>query len=185
MFEMAKAADVSQDTVARIQQMAEDMKQLKAKLPTTDLAKRLTNSQLRIGPQQIQIQECMDKIQTQQAELDRLRDALAGDSHQDKPVAEQKAQIAALDTNIADLFEERDALVDLLADSNARITKLEDLVRQLTLQLSTAPHPNTSPASTQRIPVQTTNGQSIALSVPKGSALRSAGKENRSPVAPG
>lgn len=58
-----------------------------------------------------------------------------------------------------------------------RVDKLEDLVRALTVQQATSPI-SRSPVTVQRLPMKSTNGQLIDLSVPKGSPLVSA-KENR------
>ena len=69
-------------------------------------------------------------------------------------------------------------LTTIEAKTNDRVKKLEDIVRALTAQRSLSP----SSSPTILMPVQTTNGQTLELSVPKGSALPPHKKENRGPV---
>lgn len=94
------------------------------------------------------------------------------------------SDMQALKNDIEALFDERDALIDMMKQSNTRIDKLEDLVRQLTIQMLTTTSSQSngsSPAVPQRIPIQTTNGVMVDLSVPKGSGITTR-KENRSPI---
>lgn len=83
------------------------------------------------------------------------------------------------------LFSDRNTLVNLIDGVESRIEKLEGLVRTLTAQgnTSTTASDGASPAQTQRIPVQSHDGQSYDLSIPKGSGLGTR-KENRAPIKP-
>ncbi|KAK3059359.1 hypothetical protein LTR53_020406, partial [Teratosphaeriaceae sp. CCFEE 6253] len=87
--------------------------------------------------------------------------------------------------DIETLFDERDVLLTLFTQGQQRIDKLESLVQELSMQIasrSTLPAAGPSPASTQKLSLQTTNGQSIGISVPKGSGFNGNGiKENRAP----
>lgn len=66
-------------------------------------------------------------------------------------------------------------------DLKNRVSKLEDLVRALTLQKSVAPD---SPKQAQLIPITTSNGQTLDLSVPKGKPLVSHKSSRTSTPAP-
>jgi hypothetical protein len=68
-----------------------------------------------------------------------------------------------------------------LLDAQARISKLEDLVRALTLQKTAA---TDSSKLTQRMEVTSANGQTLDLSVPKGKALVSLKSSRTSSPAP-
>lgn len=83
------------------------------------------------------------------------------------------------------LFSDRNTLVNLIDGVESRIEKLEGLVRTLTAQgnTSTTASDGASPAQTQRISVQSRDGQSYELSIPKGSGLGTR-KENRAPIKP-
>lgn len=82
------------------------------------------------------------------------------------------------------LFDERDLMLEIWKESSDRISKLEDFVRQLTLHMLNNPSsPTPSPVATQRLPVQTTNGQNVEQSVPRGMKFTiNGGKEIRSPI---
>ncbi|KAK4553823.1 hypothetical protein LTR86_008998 [Recurvomyces mirabilis] len=118
------------------------------------------------------VEACGKKITTADGEIDNeLFNAMMIGLHQHEK---------DLDT----IFAERDALLEQIGTSNARVTKLEDLVRNLTLQYaaSTSPASGNSPTMVQQLPMQTVNGQTINLSVPKGASLGSNNtKENRAP----
>lgn len=80
---------------------------------------------------------------------------------------------AALRTKIDELDAGRIATESELADLKSRISKLEDLVRVLTVQRSSAgtPSPMDSPKMAQRLPVNSSDGQTLELNVPKGVPL--------------
>lgn len=73
-----------------------------------------------------------------------------------------------LESIIERLKDQNKALTQDLLETKSRVSKLEDLIRALTLQKSASPE---SPKKAHFIPVSTSDGQTIELSVPKGSSL--------------
>ncbi|KAK1058239.1 hypothetical protein LTR74_013525 [Friedmanniomyces endolithicus] len=190
MFELARAEDQDDSTAIRVQKLEVDLKDLRRHIAGQDLQERLATSLVRFTAQQAKIDACDARTKLQDQRIARLEDTLA------KPEAVQPADpnttlveeaisndLTDIRADVEALYDERDALINMHNESNARIQKLEDLVRQLTLQLSLSTSPsNTSPAMVQRLPVQSANGQqAIELAVPRCGGLTN-GKENRVPA---
>ncbi|KAK3669339.1 hypothetical protein LTR78_010762 [Recurvomyces mirabilis] len=113
------------------------------------------------------VEACEQKTTTMDGEIDNeLFNAMMIGLHQH-------------DKDLDTIFAERDALLEQLQTSNNRITKLEDLVRALTGNMS--PSNSASPTMTQQLPVHTASGQTINLSVPKGASIGNNTRENRAP----
>ncbi|KAK1081694.1 hypothetical protein LTR33_004468 [Friedmanniomyces endolithicus] len=187
MFELARTEDPDDSTTNRVQKLEAELKDLRRHIAGQDLQERLATSQVRFTAQQARIDACDAKTKLQDQRIANLEDTLA------KPEAVQPADpnttlveeavsndLTTIQADVEALYGERDALINMHNESNARIKRLEDLVRQLTLQISTSPS-STSPAMLQRLPMQNTNGQVIELTVPRGGGL-SNGKENRVPA---
>ncbi|KAK3708339.1 hypothetical protein LTR37_011604 [Vermiconidia calcicola] len=99
------------------------------------------------------------------------------------------SELTTTNDDITVLFEERDAMVTLLNQASERIEKLEGLVRALTMQNSSngsnTSSMSGSPTATQLLPVSTSNGTILDLSVPKGKALIPHKRENIRSFTPG
>ncbi|KAK0264323.1 hypothetical protein B0A54_06292 [Friedmanniomyces endolithicus] len=186
MFELARAKDSDNSTAIRVQKLEVDLKDLRRRIDASDLQERLATSQVRFTAQQAKIDGCDAKSAFQDQRIATLETALADvnavkTANPDPTLNEEAVSndLATIQADVEALYDERDALINMHNESNARIQKLEDLVRQLTLQMSINNSPsNSSPAMVQRLPMQNTNGQAIELTVPRGGGL-SSGKENR------
>ncbi|KAK0288327.1 hypothetical protein LTR91_021910 [Friedmanniomyces endolithicus] len=188
MFDMAKAEDPDDSTAIRMQKLEADLKDLRKHMDANDLQERLATSQVRFTAQQAKIDACDAKSALQDQRIATLETALANvntvkTANPDPTLVEEAVSndLTTIQADVDALYGERDALINMHNESNARIQKLEDLVRQLTLQMSISNSPSSaSPAMVQRLPMQNTNGQAIELTVPRVGGL-SSGKENRVP----
>ncbi|EMC98150.1 hypothetical protein BAUCODRAFT_121045 [Baudoinia panamericana UAMH 10762] len=202
MFRLARNEDAVNNTETRLDAVEAELKALNQVVTSREDEERIATSKARFDTQQAKLEDCKADLQANQnsitglsAEVKKLQDAAAAEKEQPVKESEPEASTTTMRSEIDTLFDERDAMLDLIANGQARIEKLEDLVRQLTLQHATTASstsgssPKTksvSPAQTQRIPLQTPNGQHVELAVPKGTGLTANGiaaarKENKLP----
>lgn len=92
-------------------------------------------------------------------------------------MASQITPMKAFENKIQELETKNQSMSQDLAEAKNRIFKLEDLVRALTLQKSTADPPT---KMAQQLSISTNDGQMLDLSVPRGSPLVSL-KDKRGP----
>lgn len=207
LFRLAKAEDEAKGQQLRISKMEEEMKSLNIQATRKDMNDRLATSKVRMDALQSKLTTNMQSVETNRQRLDAMEfkikridgrssemsTSLSADLMKNcEELASQstilktcREDITGLDNDISILFDERDALVAQLQQANQRIEKLEGLVRALTAQNSTTGSTTTfttiSPTNTQLLPVQTNNGQSLNLSVPKGNGFTGQ-KENHRPI---
>lgn len=186
MFRLAQAEDTSSNHETRIRQLEQQLDLVQKQLQIKDVQERLATSKLRMNQQKAMLDECAAKVQAHDKlladfllKLDNIAKAsTAGEQPNVKP-GELLEEVTLIKEDVDSLFDEKEAMCQMIADGGQRITKLEDMVRSLTLQISTSMSSTTSsPAMAQRLPVQSANGHSVDLLVPRGSGL-STGKENR------
>ncbi|KAK5109279.1 hypothetical protein LTR62_007153 [Meristemomyces frigidus] len=190
MLRMARTDDVSHDTLARILQLEKEMKAIKQHVTVKEVQESLATNNARHEQQAAKIEECTAKLNANTERTKQIFQALET-LKATPPVIDQSAteevtaKVIALDGDITTLFNERDPLIEMLSESTSRISKLEDLVRLLTVQLSlgrgnSSALSDTSTPPTQQLPVKNAGREAISLAVPKGSSFR--GKnENRVP----
>ncbi|KAK3684676.1 hypothetical protein LTR37_020043 [Vermiconidia calcicola] len=134
----------------------------------------------------IQVAEIRQEVTVHSGKLDKCDAHLTALS---KTVCFINSDLETANDDITVLFEERDAMVTLLNQANERIEKLEGLVRALTMQNSSngsnTSSMSGSPTATQLLPVSTSNGTILDLSVPKGKALVPHKRENIRSFTPG
>ncbi|TKA79511.1 hypothetical protein B0A55_02437 [Friedmanniomyces simplex] len=189
VFGLARADATANSTSARVQKLEAEMRKLRPQVDASDVQERLTTSKVHFTAQQAKIDACNTQLELQDQRIaalvtsfEALKAVQTVDAHAITAQEALTADMTTVQGDVEALYDERDALINMLNESNSRIQKLEDLVRQLTLQISLSTSPsNASPAMTQRLPVQNTNGQAIELAVPRGTGL-SNGKENRLPA---
>lgn len=124
----------------------------------TQLAAQLQNLQTQV------IEANLAKV-AQQADEEAKREARKEAKKTKKTAAPTPDPlIAIMKQEIDNLFADRDNMLVTQAEDKARITKLEENLRALTMQRSHS----ASPALTQRLPITAANGSQMDLSVPKG-----------------
>ena len=183
MFRLAKAEEETKSQESRISDLEEQTKDLGKKLAANDTTERLANSKVRTDALQSKLNEQTQRVDEHAKRLSDLetttKAAAAAPANPpsfllSSDVNTLKTDFEKADTEIQTLFDERDALITLLNQSNARIDKLEDLVRALTLQ-KTSPSDSTDGTRTppvQFLPVKTKNGENVDLAVPKGQGFK-------------
>ncbi|KAK4546417.1 hypothetical protein LTR36_002094 [Oleoguttula mirabilis] len=189
MFQLAQAEDQSKDHETRIARLEGQLKVVQRQLQVKDVEERLATSKLRMNQQQTKLDECAAKLRANEKLLEAFSHKMA-EWTQAKAAGEQPKtatkelleEVTGIKDDVDELYNEKEAMCTLLEDGGTRITKLEDLVRSLTLQWSTSTSPSNagSPSMTQRLPLQTANGQFVDLLVPRGSGMGN-GRENRGP----
>jgi len=159
LFRLAKTEDASVQYEKRMTQVEAGMKALVAEVVKLDLQRWVAardeeaRSSALMSDHTSVIKTCLGRLDEHADNLDRLAAKIdrAAPPAQQVPVAGATEQLTRLHTDIDLLFDERDALVDLLGQATARITKLEDLVRVLTVQKSSD---DASPGLAQTLAVQ-------------------------------
>ena len=194
LFRIAQQDEVSSGHESRITELEQSLRATQAELKLHDIVVSLAECKTRVSAQHTLIDSCAAKLEAHGTRLTEVKHEIEG-------FAAAKAQGADLTTKVKDLvielttsreevdtlFGERDAMITMLQESGVRISKLEDLVRSLTLQLSTGSAPpsnaSSSPVISQRVPLTFCNGQTVELEVPKGRPLvgMTREKENRAP----
>ncbi|KAK5122174.1 hypothetical protein LTR85_004420 [Meristemomyces frigidus] len=188
MFRLAQTEDASSDHEDRIRRLEEQLNAVQRQLQVKDVEERLATSKLRMNHQQSKLDECASKLQTHNklladftVKMEDFTKAREAGEQPETTATELLEEVTAIKDDVDDLFNEKEAMCTMIEEGGLRISKLEDLVRNLTLQLSISTSPtNGSPGMTQRLPVQTANGQSVDLLVPRGSGITTA-RENRGP----
>ena len=199
------------------------MKRLQIQVTAKEANERFATSKVRMDAQQAKLQQyerCLNGQNERIAELEKKLTAsktgvkstkeaatgllLVAADHSDGLAtnAQLKADLATVNEDISVLFDERDALANLLSEANQRIDKLEDLVstchiqsrkyaantasqqvRAITRQNSNCgSNSSSNHGSPQLIPTQTSNGQALDLSVPKGRPLVPLKVEKQAPI---
>jgi chromosome segregation ATPase len=79
-----------------------------------------------------------------------------------------QSKVDICDRDIGVLFDERDALAEMLKQAVTRIDKQDGLIRALTMQRSPPGSSAASSPTLQVLPVSTSNGDPLNLRVPKG-----------------
>ena len=183
LFRLAKAEEETKFQEARISDLEEQTKDLGKTLAANDTTERLATSKVRTDALQSKLNEQAQRVDEHAKRLSDLetviKTAAAAPANPSSfllssDVNTLKTDFEKADTEIQTLFDERDALITLLNQSNARIDKLEDLVRALTLQKTS---PSDSGDGTRTPPVQflavkTKNGENVDLAVPKGQGFK-------------
>lgn len=172
---------------ARLQKLEFQLDAMGKQLKVREIDERLNSNKLRIRVQSSKMDEMENKLQQHDQTLKQLADDVAQKRDASKPAAEYahfseqlagvKGDLDGINSDVDTLFGERDALINMIEDNNDYIKRLEDLVRSLTLQLSSPPSGSTS-AMTHRVPFKNTAG--VHLEIPKGSGFAT-GRENRGP----
>lgn len=174
----------------RLQKLEFQLDAMGKQLKVSEIDERLNTNKIRIRVQQTKMDEMESKIQQHGQTLKQLADDVTQKLDASKPTAEYagfseqlagvKGDLNSINSDVNTLFGERDALINMIEDNNDYIKRLEDLVRNLTLQLSTSWNPTSgsTAAMTHRVPFKNTAG--VDLEVPKGSGFAT-GRENRAP----
>lgn len=179
------------------QNKAQEARMLKLEAQVKSLQEQIT-AEVSHGREQrlMDIEESLKALQTTSVATINLANDISEKvtSHHDDldqhaaTVKEMNGDLNTATNDLDILFDERDALVALLNQTKERIDKLEDLVRALTLQ---SPPLSNSPALVQRLPVQTSDGRTVDLAVPKGRSVTPLGREqqarekdNQAPIRP-
>ncbi|KAI6828009.1 hypothetical protein KC340_g1528 [Hortaea werneckii] len=174
----------------RLQKLEFQLDAMGKQLKVSEIDERLNTNKIRIRVQQTKMDEMESKLQQHGQTLKQLADDVTQKLDASKPTAEYagfseqlagvKGDLNSINSDVNTLFGERDALINMIEDNNDYIKRLEDLVRNLTLQLSTSWNPSSgsTPAMTHRVPFKNTAG--VDLEVPKGSGFAT-GRENRAP----
>ena len=175
IFRLAKAEEETQTHSSQLHDLEAQTQALHKKLAANDLSARLSTSTARTDALQAKLSEHTLQLDEQATRLAKLETPAAASIPPSFLLSEDihtlKTSLGKADAEIQTLFDERDALITLLNQSNSRIDKLEDLVRALTLQkTSTSPLSSAEGggARTQLLAVKTTHGESVDLAVPKG-----------------
>ena len=173
IFRLAKAEEETQTHSSRIHHLEAQTKALHKKLTTNDLSARLSTSAVRTEALQAKLSEHTLRLDEQATRLATLETPAAAANPPSFLLSEDihtlKTSLGKVDAEIQTLFDERDALITLLNQSNSRIDKLEDLVRALTLQKTAPP---SAAESVQLLPLKAKNGETVDLAVPKGQGFR-------------
>ncbi|RMZ07132.1 hypothetical protein D0862_04363 [Hortaea werneckii] len=174
----------------RLQKLEFQLDAMGKQLKAHEIDERLSRNKIRISVQQTKMDEMESKLQKHDQTLKQLADDVAQKHNASEPTAKHaafseqlagvKGDLDSINSDVNTLFGERDALINMIEDNNNYIRHLEDLVRSLTLQLSTSSSPSSgsAPAKTHRVPFK--NPAGVDLEVPKGSGF-AAGRDNRGP----
>ncbi|KAK5723356.1 hypothetical protein LTR15_005054 [Elasticomyces elasticus] len=189
MFGMARADETTNSTSIRIAKLEAELKKTQQKVDVKEVQERLETSKIRFQAQQAKIddtnnrmKEHGERLQSLAASVEEIRAANAAGIKTTAIETALAESLGGLKADITDLEGEQDALIAVLKDSNDKIAKLEDLVRELTGQIAElSKSASSSPIMVQRLPMRTTNGQSLELAVPRGTGLCN-GRENRAPL---
>ncbi|KAK5738195.1 hypothetical protein LTR17_006225 [Elasticomyces elasticus] len=189
MFGMARADETTNSTAIRIAKLETELKKTQQKVDVKDVQERPETSKIRFQAQQAKIddtntkmKEHGERLQSLAASVQEIRAANAAGIKTTAIETALAESLGGLKDDITDLEGEQDALIAVLKESNDKIAKLEDLVRELTGQIAElSKSASSSPVMVQRLPMRTTNGQSLELAVPRGTGLCN-GRENRAPL---
>ncbi|KAI7090858.1 hypothetical protein KC356_g1145 [Hortaea werneckii] len=174
----------------RLQKLEFQLDAMGKRMQAHEIDERLSSNKIRISVQQTKMDQMESRLQQHGQTLKQLADDVAQKHDASEPtvkyagfseqLAGVKGDLDSINSDVNTLFGERDALINMIEDNNALIKRLEDLVRSLTLQLSTSSSPTNSSTSamTHRVPFK--NKAGVDLEVPKGSGLAT-GRENRGP----
>ena len=182
LFRIAQQDEVSSSHESRIAQLERSLRATQAELQLHDIVANLATCKTRVSAQQNLINACAAKLEahgTRLAEVNReiegFAAARAEGANLTTKVKELVTELTTSREEVDTLFGERDAMITMLQESGTRISKLEDLVRSLTLQLSmgsaSPSNGSSSPAMAQRVPLTFSNGQTVELEIPKGRPL--------------
>ncbi|EME48208.1 hypothetical protein DOTSEDRAFT_167884 [Dothistroma septosporum NZE10] len=184
-FRLAKQDDKSAEQEKRIAALEARLAQVEKAAVSKNIEERLATSKVTMKVQQGKIDTCTgqvkeleSKFSTVQKELDALR--TKQEKAANKPIEQEEAapDVQTMADEINVLFDDRDGILDMIADVKSRLVNIEDNIRALTIQGTTVKTPSVSP---QLILVQNGNGEVVQdLSIPKGEAHVSM-KENRKP----
>ncbi|KAK5682442.1 hypothetical protein LTS10_005570 [Elasticomyces elasticus] len=188
-FGMARADETTNSTSIRIAKLEAELKKTQQKVDVKEVQERLETSKIRFQAQQAKIDETNSKMKEHGQRLQSLaatvKEIRAANAAGIKTTAIETAlaeSLGGLKADIADLEGEQDALIAVLRESNDKIARLEDVVRELSGQLAELSRSaSSSPIQVHRLPMRTTNGQSLELAVPRGTGLYHS-RENRVPV---
>ena len=192
LFRLTRADSASEDHATRLTRIEEALAAMERAMTVSDVQQRLAGYKIRLDAQGVAISEYKAKSDAQGAEIERmkaevarLKETIAAGAVEEaaKSCPVLKAEVETLQLEVGYLFEDRDALLENQRDQMLRISRLEDLVRSLTAQqtsASAATSGNVSPL-VQTLAVRAPNGQAVALTVPKGNGIALT-KENRAPV---
>ncbi|KAK4916001.1 hypothetical protein LTR49_015912 [Elasticomyces elasticus] len=173
MFGMARADETTNSTSSRIAKLEAELKKTQQKVEAQQSKIDATNSKMK---------EQGERLQSLAASVEEIRAANAAGIKTTAVEIALAESLGGLKADITDLEGEQDALIAVLKESNDKIAKLEDLVRELTGQIAElSKSAASSPVMVQRLPMRTTNGQSLELAVPRGTGLCN-GRENRAPL---
>lgn len=188
---LARAEDVSNCTVTRVAKVEQDLvQQMEIVSLYEDAIDRFDICRARLEAQEQRLEDIEQRLEINkthvsaaQKDITDLEAAHAAGKETIKTEAEVNADLGLVQKDVDMLFDERDAMLEIWKESSHRISKLEDLVRQLTLHMLNNPSsPTPSPVATQRLPVQTTNGQNVEQSVPRGMKFTINGGKEISPI---
>jgi hypothetical protein len=199
VFRLANAEDTANDQSARITKLDTFVKEIQAQLASKSVDERIRFSKIRMDAQELKLNDTSSAVSKTEQKLQDLEKAIAdlkgeittklatpppAPAPEPEPEPERTpttpapdaAELTDIREDVDILIDSRDALVTLVTGCEDRIARLErqnaklvDLVCALTLSESSSP--GSSPPQTQRLPVQTTNGESYELCVPKGTGL--------------
>ncbi|KAK4959194.1 hypothetical protein LTR10_003994 [Elasticomyces elasticus] len=189
MFGMARADETTNSTSIRIAKLEAELRKTQQKVDVKEVQERLETSKIRFQTQQAKIDDTTTKMkehgerhQSLAASVEEIRAANAAGIKTTAIETALAESLAGLKADIADLEGEQDALIAVLKESNDKIARLEDLVRELSGQIADMSRSaSSSPVQVHRLPMRTTNGQSLELAVPRGTGLYHS-RENRVPV---
>ncbi|SMY21609.1 unnamed protein product [Zymoseptoria tritici ST99CH_1A5] len=172
-LERTKSTQTIQALEARIKQLEKtslsrdnEAEQRRAKSKS-----RLRSHQDALDKHMTSINDLCEKLTTLNTDMQALQTAVATQAAEAIPssvITEHAAAIAEVHTTALNLFEDRDGMITLMTDTRARVTKLEDNVRALTLQNAAVKSPGSM--APHRLSMATSYGEKFDLAVPKGKA---------------
>ncbi|KAK5132011.1 hypothetical protein LTR08_000432 [Meristemomyces frigidus] len=196
LFRLSQAEDTSTSHEARIAKLEAQLQATQHQLQVLNIQDQLTASKARVSTQQATIDECAAKLDAHNTRLTDMARKItafaAAKAEGEKPattIAQLLEEVTVIHAEVDTLFNERDAMIAMLKDSGDRITKLEDAVRALTLQLSStsargppaAASAALSPATAHKMPAPTANGGAAPGTQARPTTEKEKDKENRAP----
>jgi DNA repair exonuclease SbcCD ATPase subunit len=172
-LERAKAAETIQALEARVKQLEKTTasRDREASDRLTKSSTRIKATQETLDQHMTNINDLSTKLADVTTDMQALQTAVTSNTTEaisPTTIADHANALAALQTDVLNLFEDRDGMITLVTDTRARVTKLEDNVRALTLQNAAIKPP--SSVQPHRLPMATSYGEKFDLAVPKGMA---------------
>lgn len=206
MFQLAQDETARLDQERRIKDLETRLKKMEEQTATRDQLRVSTTSTAKlIQAQQGKLNECiarLDEVEKKLGEVEEQLQILRETTSATATVASEagtaatvastavaelaaplpkSAELAMMKEELNVLFDDRDGVLRMVDEITSRVDVLQGSVRALTLQKSSSVSCQISQAPSQRLPLRTSNGTLLDLSIPKGSPLVALGRENRAP----